>query len=141
EVQQQSNLTFRLYDWGRVGSDGKPRQIHIAESLACTDFSRGPVNPVTPQSTHRNGVSCERLVECPYFDIHRYQSAGTMLLQHDDRFRILMVVQGSARLSCGDKQPPATLPIGTTLLVPAESEPLEVTLTDAATLLEVSRPA
>ena len=33
EVQQSSNTTYRLYDWGRVGADGKPRPLHVAESL------------------------------------------------------------------------------------------------------------
>ena len=54
EVQQSSNTTYRLYDWGRVGADGKPRQLHIAESLKSIDFSL----PVPEPRTN---------VACPYF--------------------------------------------------------------------------
>jgi mannose-6-phosphate isomerase len=46
EIQQSSDLTFRLSDWGRMGSDGRPRALHVAESLACIDFARGPLAPV-----------------------------------------------------------------------------------------------
>ncbi|MFM9959940.1 MAG: type I phosphomannose isomerase catalytic subunit [Planctomycetaceae bacterium] len=49
EVQQSSDLTFRLHDWGRLGADGQPRPLHIEESLVCIDFDRGPVDPIIPR--------------------------------------------------------------------------------------------
>jgi mannose-6-phosphate isomerase len=53
EVQQNSDVTFRLYDWDRVDAKtGKPRQLHIDQALSCIDFSRGPVNPVTPAAVN-----------------------------------------------------------------------------------------
>ena len=55
EVQQSSNTTYRLYDWGRMGADGKPRELHVEKSLQSIDFSL-PV-PV-PQTD----------VRCPFFD-------------------------------------------------------------------------
>lgn len=58
EVQQSSNTTYRLYDWGRVGTDGKPRELHIEQSLKSIDFSL-PVP--TPQKD----------VKCPYFDFRQ----------------------------------------------------------------------
>ncbi len=48
EIQQMSDATFRVYDWGRVGADGRPRELHIREALESIDFSRGPVNPMIP---------------------------------------------------------------------------------------------
>ena len=48
EIQQASDTTFRLFDWNRVGPDGKPRQLHIEESLAAIDYSAGPVQPQVP---------------------------------------------------------------------------------------------
>ena len=41
EVQQSSDLTFRLFDWNRLGADGSSRELHVEQSLACIDFSRG----------------------------------------------------------------------------------------------------
>ena len=55
EVQQSSNTTFRLYDWGRVGADGKPRQLHVREGLAAMDIALPP--PVPSDA-----------VKCPYFE-------------------------------------------------------------------------
>ena len=49
EVQQSSDITYRLHDWNRLGPDGRPRPLHIEASLACTDFTRGPVGPQVPQ--------------------------------------------------------------------------------------------
>ena len=58
EVQQSSNTTFRLYDWGRVGADGKPRQLHVREGFAAMNLSLPPPVPG------------ER-VDCPYFSFEK----------------------------------------------------------------------
>ena len=52
EIQQSSNTTYRLYDWGRLGADGKPRELHIAKSLASIDFSLDIPQP-------RRNIDCE----------------------------------------------------------------------------------
>ena len=58
EVQQSSDTTFRLYDWGRVGADGKPRQLHVKEGLAAMDITLPP--PMPSDS-----------VKCPYFEFFK----------------------------------------------------------------------
>lgn len=55
EIQQSSNVTYRIYDYGRVGADGKPRQLHIAQSLDVTKLEK----PVKYQSPDEHMVSCE----------------------------------------------------------------------------------
>ena len=45
EIQQMSDATFRVFDWNRVGADGKPRTLHIEQALASIDFETGPVQP------------------------------------------------------------------------------------------------
>jgi mannose-6-phosphate isomerase len=52
EIQQSSNTTYRLYDWGRLGADGKPRELHIAKSLESIDFSLDIPQP-------RRNIDCE----------------------------------------------------------------------------------
>ncbi len=69
EVQQSSDLTFRLHDWGRLGMDGQPRPLHVEESLACIDFDRGPVDPVV--SRLQNGAT-EELVSSEFFTLRRH---------------------------------------------------------------------
>jgi mannose-6-phosphate isomerase len=61
EVQQSSNTTFRLYDWGRLDANGNPRQLHVKEALAAMDLSLPP--PVPGDS-----------VECRYFTFRRVES-------------------------------------------------------------------
>ena len=61
EVQQSSNTTFRLYDWGRLGADGKPRPLHVREGLAAMDLS---LPPPTPSDS----------VKCKYFEFSKVSS-------------------------------------------------------------------
>lgn len=63
EVQQSSDTTFRLYDWGRTGADGKPRDLHIEKSLAAIDYSLPPPEPAES-------------VECPYFRMWQMDAAA-----------------------------------------------------------------
>jgi len=68
EVQQTSDITYRLYDRDRVDAKtGKPRQLHIGEGLACADFGRGPCPPVRPVVEEAGGVRREQLINCRYF--------------------------------------------------------------------------
>lgn len=64
EIQQNSDTTYRVFDWNRLGLDGQPRAMHVAESLRCIDFA---------DSAPRCGVEAADglLAECPYFAVHR----------------------------------------------------------------------
>ncbi|MCP4782137.1 MAG: class I mannose-6-phosphate isomerase [Fuerstiella sp.] len=138
EVQQQSNLTFRLHDWGRVGSDGTPREIHVEESLACIDFERGPVNPVVPVELASGSHQFEELVRCDYFVIRRHRSVNTFQLQLDDRFRIVMVLDGCTELRT--ETGTLVLTKGQTLLLPASLRQAEFVPSTNVTLLEILTP-
>lgn len=135
EVQQQSDLTFRIHDWGRMGSDGKPRQLHIEQSLACIDFGRGPVNPITPKDISANHVE---LVRENYFVIDRHQTNQGFSITPENRFRILVLLEGEVRITTGAQE--QTLTAGSTLLVPASTTEVDVEPTEAVTMLEVSAP-
>ncbi len=72
EIQQMSDATFRVFDWNRVGPDGKPRQLHIEQAMESIDFRRGPVNPITPRIEAIDGVGTrERLARSAYFALER----------------------------------------------------------------------
>jgi mannose-6-phosphate isomerase len=68
EIQQTSNVTFRVHDWDRLGLDGKPRPLHLQESLATIDFSGSGFGPCRPgfAADPRGGRSAV-LVDCPHF--------------------------------------------------------------------------
>lgn len=135
EVQQQSNLTFRLFDWGRTDASGKPRPIHLTESLDCIDFQRGPVFPVVPRILSDRPHLTEELVSCEHFVIRRHQFSEDCTIRTEDAFRILMVLAGEATLanSCGTVQAEA----GTTVLIPACSDAVNVTAQIPVTMLEI----
>jgi len=138
EIQQQSNLTFRLHDWGRLGSDGQPREIHVDESLNCIDFERGPVNPVTPVPLSDGLHHYEELVRCEHFVIRRHQAVDDFAIKLDDRFRIFMLLDGSATVSTefGDVK----LSKGGTVLIPADVDECIVRPLSRITMLEVLHP-
>lgn len=93
EIQQNSDTTYRVYDWGRVGLDGKPRQLHVAESMKCIDFDDVEPSPVRPP----RGDAI--LAECAEFRLRRFERATGAGVSTDE------IPAGEARLVhvvCGD---------------------------------------
>ncbi len=119
EVQQNSNTTYRLYDWGRVGHDGRPRETHVAQALRVIDWedTGSPKTPARPlPCTAPNGL--ELLVESPYFRIERLALRGPHDEQEDPGgFRVLFVASGALRLEWPGGASRAAA--GTSILVPA----------------------
>jgi mannose-6-phosphate isomerase len=141
EIQQASDTTFRLFDWNRVGPDGKPRQLHVEESLTAIDYSAGPVQPQVAQKTDRPFV--ERLVTCDKFLLDRWRLNGSEPADHrtiggDERFHILSVLAGSATISSGAEDQQLTL--GQTLLLPASAGVCHLTAGPGTILLDSYLP-
>ena len=140
EVQQMSDLTFRLFDWNRLGTDGRPRDLHVHESLACTDFTRGPVACVTPRRVSRDDDSAliEELVRCDYFAIQRVTGAGQTSLPGDDRFHVLLGLKGTTSVASPDQS--HRLRPGETMLLPASRAATTLLLDENAIVLDVFIP-
>ncbi len=119
EVQQPSIQTYRLYDWMRLGSDGRPRELHIERALACIDFARGPVHRLPPRLLEETPSRLELLVDSPWFVIRRHTGTVPVRLEQDGRFRALMVLEGRATVHSGTEV--ERLQCGETLLVGASS--------------------
>lgn len=68
EVQQNSDTTYRTYDWGRLGLDGKPRQLHLEESLKCIDFTDYEPAPLTSSPDAKEQV----LADCDSFRLRKF---------------------------------------------------------------------
>jgi mannose-6-phosphate isomerase len=115
EIQQSSDTTFRLFDWNRLGPDGKPRPLHIEQGLKAVDYEMGPVNPQPAQAADRAGAS--RLVACDKFVLDRFTFDAPREIGGDDRCHILIILGGSLLVE-GD---PAAAPMsrGSTVLLPA----------------------
>lgn len=138
EIQQSSNLTFRLYDWGRVGIDGQPRPLHIDEAIRCIDFDRGPVDPVAPVKLSNSAWNTEDLVRCDYFVMQRHRPEQLARFDADDRFHVWMILDGQVRITAGDWS--HELPVGRTLLLPAARDVIEVQPQSACCILDAFLP-
>ena len=133
EIQQTSDITYRIYDWERVGADGKPRELHTALAVDAIDFARKPeecikkCTPVAGQSV--------KVAECEYFTTNLLEVDGKVEKDYAglDSFVIYMCIGGELQLSTDGGS--ETLKDGDTVLIPAEIN--EATLTGKGTLLEV----
>jgi mannose-6-phosphate isomerase len=135
ETQQSSNVTFRLFDWGRVGPDGKPRELHREESLACIDFDRGPVNPVVPRVVANGSAQVEELVKSKYFALRRHTFSRPIVIEPNRKFRILIPLAGPMDVRADGYQKHVRL--GDTLLVPAAGPNLTLSPSGTASLLVI----
>jgi len=115
EVQQSSDVTYRLSDWKRFGPDGKPRQLHLDRGLEAVDFSLGPIIPQVPQPGESADIV--RLVECDKFILDRWQITAPVALGGDERFHIVQPLFGEIRI--GGNPESKALRLGDTCLLPA----------------------
>jgi mannose-6-phosphate isomerase len=132
EIQQASDTTFRLFDWNRVGPDGKPRALHIEQSLDATNFETGPVNPQLPQVTTHPSGQREQLVACDKFILERWRLSAPQQVGGDGRCYLLCGIEGELTIASDPLQEP--LRRGQTALLPASSATV-LTPHPAATLL------
>jgi mannose-6-phosphate isomerase len=125
EIQEMSDATFRVYDWGRVGPDGKPRALHIEQAMQSIDFERGPVDPTRPVwEPMAGGGSRERLARSQYFALERLKLGAPSHVGASDRFTILMGLSGTAEIVYRDDR--VRLDFGQTVLLPAALGPCEI---------------
>ncbi|MBX7168880.1 MAG: class I mannose-6-phosphate isomerase [Pirellulales bacterium] len=136
EIQQASDTTYRLYDWNRVGADGRPRPLHIEAALDAIDFGLGPIDPVVPRPTAREQV--ENLVRCDKFIMDRLRLSEPLHAGGDDRCHLLVPIEGQMRVAGDPVDAPVRL--GETILVPAEVGEVLLEPCAQATLLDIYLP-
>ena len=93
EIQQNSDTTYRVYDWGRVGLDGKPRQLHIEESLKCINYDDFEPTTLKPEG------EVQKLAESEIFNLTRYtlEPEATLSFTAGEEPRLIGVVEGELR--------------------------------------------
>lgn len=103
EVQQSSNLTYRVYDYGRVGADGKTRPLHIADALAVAVLT--PTDPTPPGRTgweREGGLQRRTVVQCPCFTMRELEVSGSAPWEAGpDSFCHLLCVEGAVSVRQG----------------------------------------
>ena len=142
EIQQNSDTTYRVYDWGRLGADGKPRPLHVDKALDVIDFGR-----VRPQASRpevvggRRGLVRFEIARCPYFVVEKIELEGGAAYKgrcDGTTFEIWGSVDGSAGVQwAGD---PVSLPAVRFALLPATLGEFSVQAEQPATLLRAYAP-
>ena len=104
EVQQQSDLTYRVYDYNRRDAQGRARELHIDKALDVMRFGRQTCGRLEPVRVERGVVSESYFVACKYFATERWDFAGVAhavsSLQH---FDVLIVLEGNGSIRWGGK--------------------------------------
>jgi mannose-6-phosphate isomerase len=127
EIQQNSDTTYRVFDWNRLGLDGKPRELHVAESLASIDFTDFEPAMDTPVG--------DTLASCEYFQTDRKSLAAgeTIANPRDDRFSILSIADGQLESEGGRR-----FGKGSFILLPRDASPLKAL--ENSTVLQITLP-
>lgn len=92
EVQQNSDTTYRVFDWNRVGLDGKPRALHVQESLASIDFTSTP-------PSFQKADSEGRLITCEFFEIREADSSSVTRLGKAGEHLVVAMIHGQITMS------------------------------------------
>jgi mannose-6-phosphate isomerase len=125
EIQQNSDTTYRVFDWNRVGLDGKPRALHVAESLESIDFNDFEPRLVEAEPRKSGQLVSRRLVDDPLFRVESFTATSSERMKFDQsKLRIIGVVEG--RLSIGDGKNAVELNKGQFCLLPAGMASTEV---------------
>lgn len=124
EIQQSSDVTYRIYDYGRTDAEGKPRQLHTEKACKAINFSDtegGKINYIAREGFPNN------LVQTSHFTTNIWHIHEMVLRDYRefDTFAIIVAIDGKASFSCGDE----TLEIeaGTSVLIPASAQGIRIT--------------
>ena len=139
EVQQNSDVTFRLFDWDRVDAKtGKTRELHVELALQCIDVSQGPILPVIPVSISTGSVEKEQLVECGHFSLFRITAHSNFSVGAAGKLRSIVCLDGSAEMLWNGQEFP--IGKGSVYLLPAAVGEVMVSPIGSMTMLEIALP-
>ena len=127
EIQQNSDTTYRVYDWDRVDDNGKPRQLHVDQALQSIDF-----NDVAPTLIDPDG---ELLVKNELFEIQKWNLNSSREIAPAGQFAVVCCLNGAIRLADVDLRP------GEFLLAPASLKDRQIQpRAEATSLLRITIP-
>ena len=134
EIQQTSDITYRIYDWDRPNPDGTFRDLHTEEALDAIEYT-SKKNYKTEYKEIQNESS--EIVSCPYFTTNVLPIKGSISLNHQnkDSFVIYMCVSGNAVFEYENQT--EILKMGETILIPACIKDIKITSEENSELLEV----
>ncbi|MBL9136548.1 MAG: class I mannose-6-phosphate isomerase [Verrucomicrobiales bacterium] len=127
EIQENSDTTYRVFDWNRVGLDGKPRPLHVAESLASIDFADTEPSLLATPWTEEASMQCRGLVDDPLFRVQLFRTPVHIVQNLTlPRCAIVGVVQGKLTLATSSGE--WNLKSGDFCLIPAALKTIDCRL-------------
>ena len=139
EVQEYSDLTYRVYDYGRLDAHGNPRELHLEKALEVMDFSAVPPGKVPPLPLAPGASSPLLVAACRYFATERWSfDASQEPPLQAGRFTLVVVLEGHGSLACGNLT--AKYRLGECWFVPASDATLRFHPATATTLLRAYVP-
>lgn len=133
EIQQNSNTTYRVSDWGRVGVDGKSRELHVEKAMKCIDFMdrTSPIITGVSDSTNHNR-KFPIINKCPFFKVDDLRLVETYMDNTNSTasFHLITAINNPVAVGKGDSQ--VEIPIGMTCLIPAVYGAYEVSIIDGS---------
>ncbi len=130
EIQQTSDITYRVYDWDRKDAEGKSRELHIDEALDAINYNKTATQKQYSKEVNQHNT----VVNCPYFTTNYIPLDGTVKVDKDgSSFTVYICTEGNFSIKIEDKD--YTFKMGDTVLMPAVIS--DFALTGKATLLEI----
>jgi mannose-6-phosphate isomerase len=98
EVQEYSDLTYRVYDFGRLDSSGKPRELHIEKAMEVTRFEGTTAGKIPPMALHSPDANKHLLAACEYFATEQWKCRKTTLIESDlEHFQLIVILAGKGK--------------------------------------------
>ena len=136
EIQQNSDTTYRVFDWNRTGLDGKPRELHIAQSLASIDFSDFEPKLVETKFSGDDKIKSRLLVRDKLFNVgHLELKSGAAAKLNEQKLQVIAVVKGQIEINSNSET--ENLCAGQFCLIPASLERTEILARSDAAILQV----
>ena len=139
EVQENSDVTYRLYDWDRVDEKtGKPRDLQVEQALACIDFSLTNIKPVVAVRKEGDNVLREKIFDSDKFRVSRFICGSIFTVGEEGGPVVLVGLQGEGEVQSHTDAYP--LSKGEVMLLPASVGPCRFVCKNEAVILEVALP-
>lgn len=136
EVQQSSDITYRLYDFDRVDVNGRPRELHVDKGFSVVNphdrqaaLTAGPWESIGEQARRR------ALVDCPAFRVSRSETTGAAFVLESPSYRLVTVIGGGGTMTTAHGS--VHVGLGTSLVIPAGTGPVQV---EGTVILVVTDP-
>ncbi len=139
EIQQNSNTTYRIYDWNRTDEQGRHRELHLEKALQAIDWEKAQPDVRTPQPASCSGPNSHAsIIDCQFFQTKRMVLNAPETFTHEGkRFHVIFVIRGD--VLAGTNGTVASVGKGTTCLLPAATRNYTLSpLGGPATLIHIS---